>query len=226
MGTNSRPTNTIKVQSPIKSSSSDRRLLDGRLLVAVGRSLPWRRREPYTPPSSAPSRSPSSAPAASPPPPTSSPPSPPTPPAPLLRRLIPALASAGLVAAAVRFRPVPGDPLTLNSIILSYCSLRLLRPALSLLRASARPPWQAAVDTVSYNIFLTGLSEQGRGELAPAVLAEMSKRGVPFDGFTINTVLVGLCRKGSSGRSGELGRGAGQRQSYRQIRCGGVECSD
>jgi len=119
-----------------------------------------------------------------------------SPPSRLLRRLIPALASSGLAAAAVRFRPVPGDSRTLNSIILSYCNLRLLRPALSLLRSSSRPQSQVAADTVSYNIFLTGLSEQGHGKLAPPLLAEMCKRGVPFDGVTVNTVLVGVCRAG------------------------------
>jgi len=111
-------------------------------------------------------------------------------------RLIPALASSGLAAAAVRFRPVPGDTLTLNSIILSYCSLRSLRPALSLLRSSSGAQAQVASDTVSYNIFLAGLSEQGHGRLAPPVLAEMCKRGVPWDGVTVSTALVGLCRTG------------------------------
>lgn len=126
------------------------------------------------------------------------------PPACLLRRLIPALASSGLVAAASRFRPVPGDPLTLNSIILSYCSLHALRPALSLLRSSSGPQPQVAADTVSYNIFLAGLSEQGHGRLAPPVLSEMCKRGVPWDGVTMSTVLVGLCRTGLVGEAAAL----------------------
>ncbi|RCV09019.1 hypothetical protein SETIT_1G373200v2 [Setaria italica] len=104
-----------------------------------------------------------------------------SPPASLLRRLIPALASSGLAAAAVRFRPLPVDPHTLNSIILSYCNLRLLRPALSLLRPRE----------------------------------EMCKRGVPFDGVTVNTVLVGLCRSGLVDEAARLtemlvgGRGIG-----------------
>ena len=118
-----------------------------------------------------------------------------SPPAALLRRLIPALASSGLAAAAARFRPVPGDPLTLNSVLLSHCALRSLRPALSLLRSSQ------AVDTVSYNIVILGISEQGvrhggGSRLAPALLAEMCKRGVPFDSVTVNATLVGLCRDG------------------------------
>lgn len=127
-----------------------------------------------------------------------------SPPARLLRRLIPALASSGLAAAAVRFRPVPGDPRTLNSIILSYCTLRLLRPALSLLRSSSGRRSQVAAGTVGYNVFLAGLSEQGHGRLAPSVLAEMCKRGVPFDGVTVDTALVALCRAGLVDQAAEL----------------------